>query len=68
VSIEDKSLIERVQTGMGSRSYTPGPLGRTEVGLRSFAHRMRDLIPESRLECAPSTGWHIRNDLRKNRG
>jgi carnitine monooxygenase subunit len=29
VSFEDKALIERVQTGMGSRSYTPGPLGRT---------------------------------------
>jgi phenylpropionate dioxygenase-like ring-hydroxylating dioxygenase large terminal subunit len=68
VSLEDKALIERVQTGMGSRSYTPGPLGRTEVSLRSFARRIRELIPESRLDCAPSTGWHVRNDLRKNHG
>jgi len=68
VSLEDKSLIERVQTGMGSRSYSPGPLGRNEVSLRSFARRMRDLIPESRLEHAPGSGWHVRNDLRKNRG
>jgi phenylpropionate dioxygenase-like ring-hydroxylating dioxygenase large terminal subunit len=64
VSIEDKSLIERVQAGMGSRSYTPGPLGRTEVSLRSFAHRMRELIPESRLECPPGAGWHVRNDVK----
>ena len=28
VSLEDKALIERVQTGMASSSYTPGPLGR----------------------------------------
>ena len=58
VSLEDKALIERVQSGMGSRSYTPGPLGRNEVALRSFARRMRDLIPESRLDRPPSAGWH----------
>jgi phenylpropionate dioxygenase-like ring-hydroxylating dioxygenase large terminal subunit len=68
VSLEDKSLIERVQTGMGSRSYTPGPLGRSEVSLRSFARRMREIIPESRLNEAPSAGWQVRNDMRKNHG
>jgi phenylpropionate dioxygenase-like ring-hydroxylating dioxygenase large terminal subunit len=57
VSLEDKTLIERVQVGMGSRSYTPGPLGHNEVSLRSFAHRLRELIPESRLQTAPSPGW-----------
>jgi phenylpropionate dioxygenase-like ring-hydroxylating dioxygenase large terminal subunit len=57
VSLEDKALIERVQTGMGSRSYSPGPLGSGEVALRSFARRMRELIPESRLTQAPQAGW-----------
>ncbi len=57
VSLEDKALIERVQSGMGSRSYTPGPLGHSEVSLRSFARRMRELIPESRLENPPGAGW-----------
>jgi carnitine monooxygenase subunit len=57
VSLEDKALIERVQSGMGSRSYSPGPLGRNEVALRSFARRLRELIPESRLERAPAAGW-----------
>jgi phenylpropionate dioxygenase-like ring-hydroxylating dioxygenase large terminal subunit len=57
VSLEDKALIERVQAGMGSRSYSPGPLGRNEVCLRSFARRMRELIPESRLEHSPGAGW-----------
>ena len=42
---------------MGSRSYSPGPLGKGEVALRSFARRMRELIPESRLERAPRAGW-----------
>ncbi|MDP8985348.1 MAG: aromatic ring-hydroxylating dioxygenase subunit alpha [Pseudomonadota bacterium] len=57
VSAEDRALIERVQAGMGSRSYSPGPLGRNEVSLRSFARRLRGLIPESRLERAPAPGW-----------
>lgn len=60
VSAEDKRLIERVQNGMGSRSFSPGPLGRNEVALRSFANRMRKLIPESRLERAPAAGWSRR--------
>jgi phenylpropionate dioxygenase-like ring-hydroxylating dioxygenase large terminal subunit len=68
VSAEDKMLIERVQTGMGSRSYAPGPLGRNEVSLRSFARRMREIIPESRLERAPAPGWLRRRDPRSVRG
>jgi phenylpropionate dioxygenase-like ring-hydroxylating dioxygenase large terminal subunit len=57
VSLEDKALIERVQAGMGSRSYSPGPLGQNEVSLRSFARRMRDVIPESALDHPPEPGW-----------
>lgn len=57
VSLEDKALIERVQAGMGSRSYSPGPLGHHEVSLRSFARRMRLVIPESRLQHSPGAGW-----------
>jgi phenylpropionate dioxygenase-like ring-hydroxylating dioxygenase large terminal subunit len=49
VSLEDKTLIERVQSGMNSSSYTVGPLSDGEVCLRSFARRVRGLIPESRL-------------------
>ncbi|MFL6577044.1 MAG: aromatic ring-hydroxylating oxygenase subunit alpha [Povalibacter sp.] len=48
VNIEDKTLIERVQQGMGSSSYTVGPLSDKEVCLRSFARRMREMIPECR--------------------
>jgi phenylpropionate dioxygenase-like ring-hydroxylating dioxygenase large terminal subunit len=62
VSVEDKALIERVQDGMGSRSYTAGPLATTEHGLRSFGRKMRGLIPESRLERAPAPGWYRRRE------
>jgi phenylpropionate dioxygenase-like ring-hydroxylating dioxygenase large terminal subunit len=48
VNLEDKALIDRVQAGMNSGSYSVGPLGESEVCLRSFARRVRSLIPESR--------------------
>jgi phenylpropionate dioxygenase-like ring-hydroxylating dioxygenase large terminal subunit len=57
VNLEDKALIERVQAGMASSSFTAGPLGESEVCLRSFARRMRGLIPQSRLPTAPEPGW-----------
>ena len=57
VSLEDKALIERVQAGMASSSYLFGPLSENEVCLRSFARRMRALIPESALPQAPGWGW-----------
>jgi carnitine monooxygenase subunit len=47
VNTEDTALIARVQAGMESTSYTPGPLGQSEVCLRSFAKKMRAIIPES---------------------
>ncbi|MBV9315957.1 MAG: aromatic ring-hydroxylating dioxygenase subunit alpha, partial [Gammaproteobacteria bacterium] len=57
VSLEDKALIERVQAGMASSSYVSGPLSEGEVCLRSFARRMRALIPESALPQPPAPGW-----------
>jgi phenylpropionate dioxygenase-like ring-hydroxylating dioxygenase large terminal subunit len=57
VNAEDTELISRVQAGMQSASYVPGPLGTSEVCLRSFAQKLRRLIPEARLERPPAPGW-----------
>ena len=57
VNAEDTALIRRVQQGLHSRLYTPGPLGRSEVCLRSFAAKLRRIIPEARLDQPPSPGW-----------
>ncbi|MBS0418584.1 MAG: aromatic ring-hydroxylating dioxygenase subunit alpha [Proteobacteria bacterium] len=62
VSLEDKSLIERVQSGMGTSGYTVGPLSDGEVCLRSFGRRMRSLIPETSLHRAPPRGWSLRRE------
>ncbi|MGH8294509.1 MAG: aromatic ring-hydroxylating oxygenase subunit alpha [Steroidobacteraceae bacterium] len=64
VNAEDTKLIERVQEGMGSEGFTPGPLGEGEVCLRSFARRMRQLIPESRLPRGPGRGWSLTRNER----
>jgi len=57
VNAEDTELITRVQHGMASPSYIAGPLGTSEVCLRSFAQKLRRLIPEARLERPPAPGW-----------
>ena len=61
VNDEDNALISRVQEGMGSPSYIPGPLGTSEVCLRSFAQKLRRLIPEACLERAPLPNWSQSN-------
>lgn len=60
VNAEDTQLIDRVQRGMASSSYSAGPLGESEVCLRSFAAKVRRLIPEARLRTRPQPGWSRR--------
>ena len=57
VNDEDTALIARVQQGMQSSHYVAGPLGSSEVCLRSFAQKLRVLIPEARLDRSPPAGW-----------
>ena len=57
VNLEDTELITRVQLGMQSTSYLPGPLGKSEVCLRSFSRKLRAAIPEARLDQPPPPGW-----------
>jgi len=60
VNAEDTELITRVQLGMQSPTYEAGPLGTSEVCLRSFAAKLRRLIPESGLAQPPAAGWSAR--------
>ena len=47
VNAEDTVLIARVQAGMESKSYSSGPLSKSEVCLAAFARRMRAAVPPS---------------------
>ena len=56
VNKEDTALINSVQAGMTSSSYDVGPLGSTEVCLRSFARKYRALMPVVRNRQAAGAG------------
>lgn len=57
VNAEDTALIDRVQAGLASESFTVGPLSEQEVALRHFCGRIRRIIPQARLHRAPAAGW-----------
>jgi len=54
VNREDESLCTRVQRGLGSSSYQPGPLSRLEGWMYEFHELLRSRIPEARLPSAPT--------------
>ncbi len=51
---EDHELCERVQQGLGTRGYQPGPLSTLEVAVLDFHERIRASIPETRLADEPA--------------
>jgi phenylpropionate dioxygenase-like ring-hydroxylating dioxygenase large terminal subunit len=53
VNREDRWLCERVQRGLSSSSYQPGPLSMIETWMLEFHDLLRERIPEVRLERAP---------------
>jgi phenylpropionate dioxygenase-like ring-hydroxylating dioxygenase large terminal subunit len=53
VNNEDKWLCERVQRGLASSSYKPGPLSQLEGCMLEFHNLLRERIPEFRLPAAP---------------
>jgi phenylpropionate dioxygenase-like ring-hydroxylating dioxygenase large terminal subunit len=54
VQREDESLCLRVQRGLGSRSYEPGPLSQLEACMLQFHDLLRERIPEVREPRAPA--------------
>ena len=55
VNAQDKALCERVQLGLGSSAYQPGPLSNIEHWMLEFHQLLRTRIPETRLAAAPSS-------------
>jgi phenylpropionate dioxygenase-like ring-hydroxylating dioxygenase large terminal subunit len=51
---EDRELCERVQAGLASYGYRPGPLSTLEVAIKDFHDRIRRAIPEADLPDAPA--------------
>ena len=53
VNSEDRWLCSRVQRGLESSSYRPGPLSQLERWMLEFHNLLRERIPEFRLANAP---------------
>jgi phenylpropionate dioxygenase-like ring-hydroxylating dioxygenase large terminal subunit len=53
VNSEDRWLCARVQRGLQSGSYRPGPLSQLERWMLEFHNLLRERIPEFRLASAP---------------
>lgn len=56
VGHEDRELSERVQTGLRSNGYEPGPLSAYEHAIKDFHDRIRAACPVTRLAEAPAPG------------
>jgi phenylpropionate dioxygenase-like ring-hydroxylating dioxygenase large terminal subunit len=54
VNNEDKWLCARVQRGLASGSYRPGPLSQLERWMLEFHNLLRERIPEFKLAEAPA--------------
>ena len=54
VNSEDRGLCSRVQRGLSSSSYQPGPLSNLEGWMLEFHNLLREKIPEVRLPSAPA--------------
>ena len=54
VQREDEFLCTRVQQGLASPSYEPGPLSSIEGWMLEFHDLLRARIPEARLASAPT--------------
>jgi phenylpropionate dioxygenase-like ring-hydroxylating dioxygenase large terminal subunit len=63
VGLEDRELCERVQDGMGSHGYEPGPLSNYEHAVLDFHNRIRAACPVVTDTQAPASGTlRQRND------
>ena len=56
VGLEDQQLSERVQAGMRSFGYEPGPLSSYEHCIKDFHDRVRMACPVTTLSQAPAEG------------
>lgn len=63
ISAEDRLLCERVQAGLGSQGYAPGPLSDFEMPIRDMHMRLRAACPVMRLAQPPAGGTlRLRNE------
>ena len=68
VNAQDKTLCERIQRGVRTSGYQPGPLALAESTVYRFHEQVRRRIPVTRLEHAPLRGTLHRENERLKSG
>jgi len=56
INAQDKVLVERIQRGVLTTGYQPGPLALAESAVHRFHEHVRDVLPVTRLPEAPRAG------------
>ena len=56
VNDQDKEIVERIQRGVRSSGYRPGPLALEESAVYRFHEEIRERIPVTRLDEPPVRG------------
>lgn len=57
INDEDKTICERVQKGLQTHGYTPGPLAQIENTLFNFHELVREKLPVASLTSEPPRGF-----------
>ena len=68
VNDEDRDLCERVQFGLKTTGYEPGPLAVEESGVYHFHRLVRELVPVAALREQPRTGQVAAENERLRKG
>lgn len=64
VNLEDKQLCTRVQQGLRTHGYRPGPLSLQESAVFNFHELLRSLLPVMNLETLPTSGSVVSENAR----
>jgi phenylpropionate dioxygenase-like ring-hydroxylating dioxygenase large terminal subunit len=67
VNSQDKVLVERIQRGVRSSGYEPGPLALAESSVYRFHEYLRERVPVTRLRESPLRGTLHDENARLNR-
>ena len=68
VNDEDRLLCSRVQKGLRTHGYRPGPLSQQEIGIYQFHEAIRKAIPVASLIDEPPRGQVAAENLRLSAG
>ncbi|MGI9238366.1 MAG: RHO alpha subunit C-terminal catalytic domain-containing protein, partial [Woeseiaceae bacterium] len=68
VNDEDKTLCERVQKGLRTTGYRPGPMSIEESSVFFFHEKVREVVPVTTMDKSPAVGLVAAENTRLRNG